>query len=331
MDAVIAAARAAGGRRDPSGLRLSRREPALRRAGRGRGLHLDRPAARRPSRTWATRSGRGCWPRPRACRCCPGSAALRARGSLGPRGGGASASAIPLLVKAAAGGGGIGMRRVDAAEKLRDGGRVDPDDGRARVRRRHRLSRALHRQGAAHRDPGVRLRRRPRRASVRARLLDPAPLPEDHRGDARRPSSAEETRRAMAAAAVALAAQERYRGAGTIEFVVDAETKRVLLPRDEHAHPGRASGDRDDHRPSTWWRCRSGSPAATTLADLTPGRHPAGGPRDRVPDLRREPRQDVPAVAGAARGASGCRSRATGCGSTRACARAIGSRRTTIR
>ena len=36
------------------------------------------------------------------------------------------------------------------------------------------------------------------------------------------PELAEETRRAMSAAAVALAAQERYRGAGTIEFVVDA-------------------------------------------------------------------------------------------------------------
>jgi 3-methylcrotonyl-CoA carboxylase alpha subunit len=38
------------------------------------------------------------------------------------------------------------------------------------------------------------------------------------------PGLAEQTRRAMSAAAVALAAQERYRGAGTVEFVVDAET-----------------------------------------------------------------------------------------------------------
>ena len=44
-------------------------------------------------------------------------------------------------------------------------------------------------EGAPCRDPGVRLRRRPRRASVRARMLDPAPLPEDHRGEPRRPAS----------------------------------------------------------------------------------------------------------------------------------------------
>ena len=43
------------------------------------------------------------------------------------------------------------------------------------------------------------------------------------------PELAEETRRAMSAAAVALAAQERYRGAGTIEFVVDAETKEFFF------------------------------------------------------------------------------------------------------
>jgi acetyl/propionyl-CoA carboxylase alpha subunit len=43
------------------------------------------------------------------------------------------------------------------------------------------------------------------------------------------PDLAEETRRAMSAAAVALAAQERYRGAGTIEFVVDATTKEFFF------------------------------------------------------------------------------------------------------
>ncbi len=43
------------------------------------------------------------------------------------------------------------------------------------------------------------------------------------------PELAEETRRAMSAAAVALAAQERYRGAGTIEFVVDARTKEFFF------------------------------------------------------------------------------------------------------
>ena len=39
--------------------------------------------------------------------------------------------------------------------------------------------------------------------------------------------------------------------------------RRLLFPRDEHPHPGRASGDRDDHRDRSGRRCRSGSPAAT--------------------------------------------------------------------
>jgi acetyl/propionyl-CoA carboxylase alpha subunit len=43
------------------------------------------------------------------------------------------------------------------------------------------------------------------------------------------PDLAEEARDAMSKAAVALAAQERYRGAGTIEFVVDASTKEFFF------------------------------------------------------------------------------------------------------
>ena len=170
-----------GGRRDSPGLRFPRREPALRRAGRGRGLHLDRPAPEdhrghgRQGAGAPARQGRG---RAGAAR----QPALRARGSLGLEEE-ALRVGYPLLVKAAAGGGGIGMQRVEGPEKLRGVVEFDPGHGRARVRRRHRLSRALHPQGAPRRDPGVRPRRRPRRASVRARLLDPAPLSEDHRGD----------------------------------------------------------------------------------------------------------------------------------------------------
>ena len=110
--------------------------------------------------------------------------ALRARGSLRARGGGRSASATRSW-----------SRRRRRRRHRHAAGRRGPRScaawsrstqkhGRARVRRRHGLSRALHPQGAPRRDPGVRLRRRPRGASVRARVLDPAPLSEDHRGDA---------------------------------------------------------------------------------------------------------------------------------------------------
>ena len=37
-----------------------------------------------------------------------------------------------------------------------------------------------------------------------------------------------------------------YQNAGTIEFLMD-EDRRLLLHRDEHAHPGRASGHGDGH------------------------------------------------------------------------------------
>ena len=51
----------------------------------------------------------------------------------------------------------------------------------------------------------------------------------------------------MGEQAVALAKAVGYQSAGTVEFIVDARPQ-LLLPRDEHAAAGRASGDRADHR-----------------------------------------------------------------------------------
>ena len=51
----------------------------------------------------------------------------------------------------------------------------------------------------------------------------------------------------MGALAVALVQKAGYVNAGTLEFLVDAGPQ-PLLPRDEHAAPGRAPGDRDGHR-----------------------------------------------------------------------------------
>ena len=134
----------------------------------------------------------------------------------------------PLLVKAAAGGGGIGMRRVDAPAELE-----------ATVIATQKLAEK------AFGDPGIYLER----------FIDPARHIEIQLfgfGDGRvvhlferecsiqrrfqkiieespAPAFPDSARRAMGEAAVALARQERYLGAGTIEFVVDADRRFYFL------------------------------------------------------------------------------------------------------
>ena len=58
----------------------------------------------------------------------------------------------------------------------------------------------------------------------------------------------QDVREKLCASAVALAEAVNYRGAGTLEYLYDDADAALLLHRDEHPHPGGASGDRDDHR-----------------------------------------------------------------------------------
>ena len=67
-----------------------------------------------------------------------------------------------------------------------------------------------------------------------------------------------EEREAMGATAVAAAARGGLRGRG--HGGVPLPGRRVLLPGDEHPHPGGAPGHRAGHRASTWCSGRSGSP-----------------------------------------------------------------------
>ena len=50
------------------------------------------------------------------------------------------------------------------------------------------------------------------------------------------------------AAAVAAARAVGYVGAGTVEFLLSPDDRRVFFPGNEHPAAGRASGDRNDHR-----------------------------------------------------------------------------------
>jgi acetyl/propionyl-CoA carboxylase alpha subunit len=140
----------------------------------------------------------------------------------------AEAVGFPLLVKAAQGGGGIGMRRVDrpadlektasATQALAEKSFGDPA---VYLERFVEPARHIEIQVFGFGD-GRAVHLFERECSIQRRfqkLIEESPAPD----------LAPATRRAMAEAAVALAAQERYAGAGTVEFVVDARGSFYFL------------------------------------------------------------------------------------------------------
>ncbi len=152
----------------------------------------------------------------------PGSARF-APGELDTLDAAAREVGYPLLVKATAGGGGIGMRRVDSPEKLREAAEATQSmaskafgDGTIYLERYIERARHVEIQVFGFGDGGA-VHLHERDCSIQRRFQkvieeSPAPgLPPD-------------VRRRMADAATQLCRQERYAGAGTIEFVVDADT-----------------------------------------------------------------------------------------------------------
>ncbi len=90
----------------------------------------------------------------------------------------------PILVKAAAGGGGRGMKIARTEEDLPTRA-IDGACGiQGGFRRRRALSRTLSHAAAPHRGSGHWRRQGKRRLSRRTRLLLATPAPEDHGGDA---------------------------------------------------------------------------------------------------------------------------------------------------
>src|SRR5271166_1136686 len=135
----------------------------------------------------------------------------------------ARAVGFPLLVKAAAGGGGIGMRRVDKPGDLAKTVEATQalayksfGDGTIYLERLIAKARHVEIQVFGFGD-GRAVHMYERECSVQRRfqkIIEEAPSP----------GIAAEVRTAMAYAAVALVRRERYRGAGTIEFIVDADS-----------------------------------------------------------------------------------------------------------
>ena len=140
----------------------------------------------------------------------------------------ARAVGFPLLVKAVGGGGGIGMKRVDATTALQ--ATVESAQALAAkafgcrdVYLERYVERARHVEIQVFGDgEGGAVHLFERECSVQRRfqkIVEESPAPG---------LSAAALAR-MASAAVALAAAQRYRGAGTVEFVVDARTEEFFF------------------------------------------------------------------------------------------------------
>jgi 3-methylcrotonyl-CoA carboxylase alpha subunit len=152
----------------------------------------------------------------------PGSARF-APGELDGLEEAADSVGYPLLVKASAGGGGIGMRLVERADDLRKTVEVTQGlaarsfgDGTVFLERFVRNARHVEMQVFGFGD-GHAVHCFERECSVQRRFQK---LVEESAS----PGLTPRTRAAMAEAAVALARQERYRSAGTIEFVLDDDS-----------------------------------------------------------------------------------------------------------
>ena len=180
---------------------------------------------------------------------------------------------------------------------------------------------------APRRDPGPVRWPRHRHPPRRARLLDPAPPPEDPRGDAvagGRCRAARTARRGRSHAR----SRRRLRQRGDLR-VPPRHARPADLPRDEHAAPGRAPGHRDGHRPRPRRRpAADRRRRATRRRGLGRGREHAATP-SRSASTPRTPRTASCRRPGGSRRCAGRPARASGSmpGSSWAARSAAGSTR----
>ena len=142
-------------RGDSPGLRLPLRTRVVRARGARRRARLHRAAGRSDRGDGQQDGGAHARGRRTACRSCPARPkplrdADEAARSV------AEEFGYPVLLKAAAGGGGKGMRVVREDARARVGARRGAPRGEERLRRRRGLRREVHRRPAPRRDPGAR-------------------------------------------------------------------------------------------------------------------------------------------------------------------------------
>ena len=189
----------------------------------------------------------------------------------------------PVLIKAAAGGGGRGIRAARAEEELAEllaqaAMEADAAFGDGSLYLEKMLVDARHVEvqvlGDAHGNLIHLFERECSLQRRRQKLFEESPSP----------ALDADTRNAMTGAALGIAAAVGYENAGTIEFLLDRDGA-LLLHRDEHAHPGRASGHRARHRHRPRQGAAAGRPRRAALRPSGRGR--GRRRRDRGPDQRR--------------------------------------------
>ena len=169
--------------------------------------------------------------------------------------------------------------------------------GRVGVRRRHRLRRAVRRARPPRRGAGRSatgdgvLVLGERDCSIQRRhqkVVEEAPAPD----------LADGTRSALHEAARGRGGASTTAGAGTVEFLYDAEHRALLLPGDEHPPPGRAPGHRAGARRRPRRAAADAWPRAAAL-DLRRDRRDLRA-RDRGAAVRRGPGRRLAAAERAA-------------------------------
>ena len=222
-DLILAAAAATGADADPSRLRVPVGERRVRPGLRRRRAHVRRAAARRDRRHGLQARGQGADGGRRACPVLPGATvAERDRPTTRTWTAAAAGVGFPLLVKAAFGGGGRGMRLVPDPAELAEAVRSGAPRGGVGVRRRDGVPRAVRHRPAARRGADPRRHRTaPWSTCSSASARSSAATRRSSRSARRRPSTTRcaprwARRRSRPGKAIG------YAGAGTVEFVLDA-------------------------------------------------------------------------------------------------------------